>query len=107
MNTKNENISAREALKNVYENTTFGEFVKAMRECDEVSQTDLAKKLKVSRQFINAVEMGKSMISIQMSIRIATALGYPHETFVKFYLNDMLKKAGINKTVELKEKNVA
>lgn len=107
MSTNNKNITAREALKDVIENTSFGEFVKSIRECDEISQSDLAKRMRVSRQFLNAIELGKSNVSIEFAKKIAEKLGYPHEAFVEVLLNDMLKKAGINKIVEFKDRKAA
>ncbi len=94
-------VSARKALKDAL-TESFGQFVKDIRICDEISQTELAKRMLVSRQFINAVESDKASVSIQMAIKIAESLGYPHEAFVEILLNDMLKKAGIKKTVQLK-----
>ena len=73
--------------------------IKDIREDDNISQTDLAKRMKVSRQFIHAVEHDKANVSIQMAMKMAQVLGYPHEAFVEILLNDMLKKAGLNKKV--------
>ena len=97
------NRSAREALSDVF-NESFGKFVRDIREDDEISQTELAKRMTVSRQFINAVEQDKANVSIQMAIKIAQSLGYHHEAFVEVLLNDLLKKAGIKKIVQLKPK---
>ena len=94
--TTKKTMSAREALKDVLK-SSFGEFVRDIRECDELSQTELAKRMRVSRQFINAVEKDKSNISLEMAIKIARALGYPYEAFVEIFLNDMLRKSGIKK----------
>lgn len=101
MTTKN--ISAREALSDVF-NESFGKFVRDIRECDEISQTELAKRMAVSRQFINSIEQDKANVSIQMAVKIAQSLEYPQEAFVEILLNDMLKKAGIEKIVQLKPK---
>lgn len=101
--TTKKTISAREALKGVFK-SSFGDFVKDIRECDELSQTDLAKRMRVSRQFINAIEKNKANIRLEMAIKIARALGYPHEAFVEIFLNDMLRKSGINKIVHLETK---
>lgn len=95
--------SARKALKNVLK-SSFGEFVKDIRECDEVSQTELANRMDVSRQFINAVEKDKAKVSLDMAVKIARALGYPYEAFVEIFLNDLLKKSGIKKVVHLESK---
>ena len=96
-------IPAREALKNVLK-SSFGEFVKDIRECDEISQTELAKRMQVSRQFIHAIEKDKAKISLEMAIKVARALGYPYEAFVEIFLNDMLRKSGIKKIVHLESK---
>jgi DNA-binding XRE family transcriptional regulator len=96
-------ISAREVLKDVLK-SSFGEFVRDIRECDEVTQTELAKRMRVSRQFINAVEKDKANVSLEMAIRIARSLGYPYEAFVEVFLNDLLRKSGIKKVVHLETK---
>lgn len=101
--TTKKSISAREALKNILKHS-FGEFVRDIRECDEITQTELAKCMHVSRQFINAIEKDKAKISLEMTIKIARALGYPYEAFVEIFLNDMLRKSGIKKVVHLESK---
>jgi transcriptional regulator with XRE-family HTH domain len=102
MSTK-KNMSAREALKDVLR-SSFGEFIRDIRECDEISQTELAKRMRVSRQFINAIEKDKAKVSLEMVIKIARSLGYPNEAFVEVFLNDMLRKSGIKKVVHLETK---
>ena len=101
--TTKKNLPAREALKEVL-NQSFGQFVRDVRECDEVSQAVLAKRMHVSRQFIHAIEHDKANVSLQMAIKIAHALKYPHEAFVEIFLNDMLRKSGIKKVVHLESK---
>lgn len=96
-------MSAREALKHVL-HSSFGKFVRDIRECDELSQAELARRMGVSRQFINAVEKDKANVSLDMAIKIASALGYPYEAFVEIFLNDMLRKSGIKKVVHLESK---
>lgn len=91
--TTKRNISAREALKEVL-NQPFGKFVRDIRESDKVSQITLAKRMHVSRQFIHSVEHNKASVSLQMAIKIARALRYPHEAFLEVFLNDMLRKLG-------------
>lgn len=101
--TTKKTMSAREVLKDVL-GSSFGEFVRDIRECDGISQTDLAKRMRVSCQFINAVERDKANVSLEMAIKIARALGYPYEAFVEIFLNDMLRKSGIKKVVHLESK---
>jgi DNA-binding XRE family transcriptional regulator len=94
---------AREVLKNTLK-SSFGDFVKDIRECDEISQTELAKRMHVSRQFIHAVEKNKAKVSLEMAIKIARALGYPYEAFIEIFFNDMLRQSGIKKIVHLESK---
>lgn len=101
--TTKKSIPAREALKDIFK-YSFGEFVRDIRECDEISQVELAKRMHVSRQFINAIEKDKANVSLEMVMKIARALGYPYEAFVEIFLNDMLRKSGINKIVHLESK---
>jgi len=101
--TTKKTISARNALKDILK-YSFGEFVRDIRECDEISQADLAKRMRISRQFINAVEKNKANVSLEMAMKIARALGYPYEAFVEICLNDMLRKSGIKKVVHLESK---
>ena len=96
-------ISARKALKEVLDES-FGQFVRDIRETDEISQAELARRMLVSRQFINAIEHDKANVSIPMAMKIAQCFGYPHEAFVEVLLDDMLKKAGIEKLVSLMPK---
>lgn len=93
-------MNARDALRDVIENTRFGEFVKSIRECDEISQSELAKRMQVSLQFLNEIELGKSNVSIEFAKKIAEKLGYPHEAFVEILTNDLLKKIEIYKTLD-------
>jgi DNA-binding XRE family transcriptional regulator len=51
--------------------------------------------MRVSRQFINAVEKDKAKVSLEIAINIARALSYPHESFVEIFLNGMLRTSGI------------
>jgi transcriptional regulator with XRE-family HTH domain len=86
---------AREALAETIDETTFGKLVRAMRETDEISQAELARKLGVSRQFLNAVELGRSQVGLDFAKRVADALGYSPEPFAEVLIREQLKKAGI------------
>ena len=49
--------------------------ISALMEIQSVTQSDLAKKLKVSRQFISDVLKGKKALSVATTKKIAAALG--------------------------------
>jgi transcriptional regulator with XRE-family HTH domain len=105
--TKSRLVPAKEALAKTMESTTFGSLVRAMRETDEISQADLARKLEVSRQFLNAVEMGRSNVGLDFAKRVADALGYSVEPFAEILIQEQLKKAGIDCKIALKSKRAA
>lgn len=92
---------AREVLAATIAATTFGGLVRAMRETDEITQAELARRLGVSRQFLNAVELGRSQVGLDFAKRIADALGYSPEPFAEVLICEQLKKAGIKCGVSL------
>ena len=96
--------SAREVLREMWEKTTFGEYVRAMRECDEISQSELAAKLGVSRQYIHGVETNRNYASIKTAIKIADALGYSRILFIEKLLEGQLRRAGILDSVVIMTK---
>lgn len=97
----NEVVDAGEALADLEEKMTFGGLVRSMRECDEVSQAELAKRLSVSRQFLNAIENGRKQVSVTHAKRIAEALGYSPSPFVHILIQEELRKAGLNYKLRL------
>jgi len=54
--------------------------LKVLRAERDWSQADLAEKLQVSRQTINALETGKYDPSLPLAFRIARLFGQPIET---------------------------
>ena len=51
--------------------------IKALMELQELSKSDLAKALSVSRQYISAVLNGKKPLSLDLARKIAKVLGCP------------------------------
>lgn len=94
-------LSAREALAKTLAQTTFGSLVRSMRENDEITQADLARRLGVSRQFLNSVEMGRSQVGLDFAKRVADALGYFPEPFAEILIREQLRKAGIDCGISL------
>lgn len=100
-------IPAREALASTILVMTFGELVRSMRLCDEVTQAELARRLGVSRQFLNAVELGKSQVGLDFAKRVADALEYSVEPFAEILIREQLKKAGITCNILLTPSSAA
>ena len=107
MITTEKNYKADEVLKEHWEGLTFAEFLTDIRESDDVSQAELARRLGKSRQFIQAIETGKTNISLEMAKRIAEALGHFPEPFVEILVNEMVRKIGIMNQLKFQIKNAA
>jgi len=99
--------TARTALASTIAATTFGGLVRSMRETDEITQAELARRLGVSRQFLNAVELERSQVGLDFAKRVADALGYSPEPFAEVLIREQLKKAGIECVIELKPSSAA
>lgn len=106
MNTK-KIYEADEVLKEHWEGLTFAEFLTDIRETEEVTQTELARRLGKSRQFIQAIESGKTNVSLEMAKRIAEALDHFPEPFVEILVNEMVRKVGITNQLKFRNKNAA
>lgn len=90
-------------LEKIRSSPTFGELVKSLRLADDISQTELAQKLDLSKQHLSAIERGKKFVSVARAARFAEVLGYPVQQFVLASLQDELNEAGIELNFDLKQ----
>ncbi len=90
-------------LEKVRSSPSFGELVKSLRLADDVSQTELARMLDLSKQHLSAIESGKKSVSVARAARFAEVLGYPVQQFVLAALQDELNEAGIALSFDLKQ----
>ena len=51
---------------------------------DEMTQQDLADRISVTRQTVNAIELGKYSPSLEVAFRIAAVFGVPLEQVFQF-----------------------
>ncbi len=80
---------------------TFGEFLKVARERLELSQSAMAKKLKIARGTLCDIEKGRQLVTPVLAKKIAKAAGLSVELAVQSCLQDQLRKAGMKHTVRL------
>lgn len=80
---------------------TFGMFLTAARSLLELTQVQLARKLKVSRSMICDIEKGRVIVSPSLAIKIARLAGFPEDSAIKYCLEDQLRKAKIKMTVKI------
>ena len=69
-------ISGDLLTRKILAKSTFGSFVRGIRESDWLTQTEVAKCLGCSSQYINAIESDRQEVGIETATRLGTALGY-------------------------------
>lgn len=88
-------------LDTVWDQSTLGSMIYALRLCDDISQTNLAEKIGVSRQFMSNVEKNKAAVGIGFLKKLSSALDYPIEPFLELYFKEQLSKEGIKGKVSV------
>ena len=103
-NGENEKMMAGESIKDFIDGLSFGEYLRNIRTSDDISQTELASKLSVTKQFISAIETGKESVGLDFAKRVADALGYSLAPFAKILLSEQIHKYDTNLEIEIKRK---
>ena len=80
---------------------TFGMFLRAARDVMDVSQAEMARRLKISRGTLCDIEKGRQLVSPTLAVRIAKVAGLSEALAVRACLQDQLKKANIKLKVSL------
>lgn len=100
MSTKN--LIGIESLEAKFGPMTIGLFLKAIRESDDISQVDFAKKLKISRANLCDLEKERKLVSPERAAKFARILKVPESALIRLALQDMLRAAHLNYQVQLK-----
>jgi|APGre2960657505_1045072.scaffolds.fasta_scaffold145044_1 transcriptional regulator with XRE-family HTH domain len=105
MNTskKRKVYNALSEIARLHDQVSFGELIRSIRLCDDVSQVELAKILGISKQHLSAIENGKKAVSSARAAKFADALGYPVDQFVIAAIEDELRSAGIQIHFDLRK----
>lgn len=80
---------------------TFGGLIQAMREADEMSQVEFAKKLGISKQHLCDIEKGRKFVSPERATRFARILGHSEKSFVALALQDTVNQGGLKLKVSV------
>ncbi len=81
----------------------FSHLLKAHRVGEELTQEELAHKLKVSKQKVCDYEKGRRLPAMETVVKWAKKLKQPHEIWVKAYLQQQVDEANLNLKVDVKE----
>lgn len=103
MFTKN-TVDAEKHFKAKLGRLTLGEALKALRLSDEISQTEFAEKLGVSRQYLCDLEAGRKPVSVAKAAEFAKALKQSKEVFITLAIQDELERYKLPYIVSLAEK---
>ena len=95
---------AIEHLKDKHGKLNFGKLVWSHRKSEEMSQSDLAKKLEVSKQHISQIENGTRYASVEQAVSLAHAFNMSPHIFVIRALQDQVDKAGVKLSLSLNTK---
>jgi transcriptional regulator with XRE-family HTH domain len=88
-------------LENDIGKLTFGMFLRSARLSMGLSQSELGKKLGVTKSVICDIEKGRQTVSPTLAVKIAKGSGLSVILAVKLCLQDQLDKAKIKVKVEL------
>jgi transcriptional regulator with XRE-family HTH domain len=80
---------------------TFAGMLWAIRRCEELSQTEMAEWLGISRANLCDIEKGRKLVSPQRAALWAKALGYSDVQFVRLVLQDQLRQAELKMDVDV------
>ena len=81
---------------------TLGRTLRSIRLCEEESQTNFAKKLGVSTQYLCDLEHDRKTVSPKKAKNFAVILGYSQVQFIALAIQDSLEHDGIHLLVQLK-----
>lgn len=80
---------------------SFGRMIESIRRADEVTQAELARRMKISRAHLCDIEKGRRPVHPERAAAFAQVLGYSVNQFVAVAVEDELRKAGLKVRVRL------
>ena len=100
MSTKKKS-DAMKFLESLVGKLTFGGLIEAMRQAEEMSQVEFAKKLGISKQHLCDIEKGRKFVSPERAARFARILGHSEQSFVALALQDIVNQGGLRLKVSV------
>lgn len=91
----------KDFLDVVWDQATLGSMIASLRQCEEISQKDLAEAIGVSKQFLSNVENNRKSVGIKFVSKVAKSLDYPIEPFLELLVKDQIEKEGYKVNVSI------
>tara|TARA_B110000879_G_scaffold116497_1_gene154934 strand:- start:29 stop:334 length:306 start_codon:yes stop_codon:yes gene_type:complete len=82
---------------------TLGDAIKAIRLCDEISQGEFAKTLKVSQSYLSDLEKNRKEVSPRKAAELAVLLGQSKKQFIRLAVQDALARQGLHYQVDIND----
>lgn len=80
---------------------SFGTFLRAIREAEDMTLAEFAEPLGISRQNLCDIEHGRRPVSPGRAAEWAHTLGHSESQFVRLALQDQVSRAGLNLRVSV------
>ncbi|WP_413581385.1 helix-turn-helix transcriptional regulator [Bdellovibrio sp. HCB288] len=90
-------------LEKTTEPLSFGGFLRSARTNRDMTQTEMAQFLKISKSTLCDIEKGRQHVSIELAIKLAKKCGLSQVLAVECSIRDSLRRAGLKLTIELKQ----
>lgn len=81
---------------------TFGRMLESIRRANEISQVDMAKKLKISKAYLCDIEKERRQVSLIKAMEFAKILGHSDIQFASKVMEDQAREAGLQIKIILK-----
>lgn len=72
---------------------TFGRAIWSFRKCEDLTQTEVAQQLGITKQMLSAYERGKKLPSLKLAYKMATLLQLNVDLALMLVINDQLREA--------------
>jgi transcriptional regulator with XRE-family HTH domain len=80
---------------------TLADLLNAIRIGEEMSLTEFASKLGISKSHLCDIEKGRKSVSLLRAIEFANTLGYSRDQFVRLSLQSMIEDAKLEYIVSI------
>jgi len=78
---------------------TFARMMRSLRECEEWTQKEMARRLGLTTAHVCDIELGRKAVSPARAGKFAKRLGYSERQFVRLALQDLLHREGVHMKV--------
>jgi transcriptional regulator with XRE-family HTH domain len=85
----------------------LGLAMQSWRKCQTISQTDLAKRLGISKQLLSRYEKGHQLPSLQKTLELAQLLDAPVALWIQYRLDDEIKALGLDAEITVTFKHAS